>query len=352
MVITKNRVNILRIAIMAMALCLVMMFSGVMKSYAGSGTEEVFLLVDQEFTIDGSTATVSSVFDYELTRPNATNPLPAGAVGNTYSFSITGTSDLTLPMIDFTSFPEGIYRYTLECDSSAAATGYTYDPEVYDIEIHIYLSGGNRFSETIVYKNSGDKVNDIKFSQLYKPIATSPLLMVDPPVRKTVTGIASSTGAFTFVLKADNISNPMPAGSSGGIKQMVIYGSGTEDFGTWAYTSDGVYVYTIYEVNSGGTYVYDNVVYTITDTVTDVSGTLVLSRVVTRGTTTMVTDMDFVNQYVPPSFGGSTILPKTGDSVNNLPYQFALSGFITIAMLCVVFIIVSRRKERRENSEG
>ncbi len=153
-------------------------------------------------------------------------------------------------------------------------------------------------AEIIVKKNDGSKVGSIKFENTYTPLASNPEIMVDPPVKKTVSGNPSKTSSFTFSLTARDGANPMPEGSANGVKYITIYGSGEKDFGTWSYIREGTYYYTISEVVLSDTgYTYDDSVYTITDVVKDADGQLVVTRTVTNGSNKQVESCTFINKY-------------------------------------------------------
>lgn len=108
-------------------------------------------------------------------------------------------------------------------------------------------------------------------------------LPVDTPtidIQKTVKGTPGASEAFTFELIPGQDIFPMPEGSDGGLKTVVIEGSGTASLGTWSYTKPGTYTYQVQEVTgSNMNYSYDKAVYTITDTVIlNDAGDLELSR--------------------------------------------------------------------------
>jgi pilin isopeptide linkage protein len=184
--------------------------------------------------------------------------------------------------------------------------------------------------------------------------------MVDPPVVKTVSGDPAKASTFTFRLTADKPTNPMPAGSKDGVKDLQITGSGKGEFGTWSYTAEGTYYYTVSEVNTGEKgYTYDTTVYTITDAVKAVDGQLVVTRVVTNGANKQVTSLSFINTYTSGDGGNSdnggnsngggkpgSDGPKMGDDTNFTLYiiLFGLGGLLVIRTM--VYLIVCRKRKK------
>lgn len=156
----------------------------------------------------------------------------------------------------------------------------------------------------------------------------------DPPVKKIVTGNPSQDGTFTFRLTAEDITEPMPSGSRGGVKEVTIRGAGTYEFGLWKYTEAGIYRYRITEVNTGEKgYIYDSTEYTLTDTVSYREGKLVLDSVITDDEGSEVSSIIFNNRY---SF---IEIIKTGDA-NLLLLWIAM---LAAALVWAVRIVIRRR---------
>jgi len=248
----------------------------------------------------------------------------------------------------------GIYSYEIQQTVVSAQTGYTYDRKVYRVEVYATNTAGGLQADVVVYNENGLKVPNITFENQYAPLASDPSIMVDPPVKKTVSGSPDKDGTFTFKLEAENKSNPMPSGSADGVKLMTIVGPGEEDFGTWSYTETGVYAYTISEVNNGQTgYNYDTTVYTITDNVTDANGQLTVTRTVTNAANQPVDAYDFVNKYTSVrgagglSGGIANIARgiKTGDEAIVEFYQVICFSGGLVLMVCVVYRIINKRRQ-------
>lgn len=168
-----------------------------------------------------------------------------------------------------------------------------------------------------------------------------PLAGDDPPVVKKVVGdTPKSPATFTFVFKAENDANPMPEGSTGNTKEISITGSGYKEIGKITFTKPGVYSYTVYEKDSGVTgYTYDKTVYTITYTITEKDGKLLVSRKITESNGKEVDSPVFTNRYTE-----KPILPQTG--VLWWPVPALLSAGI---LFCIMGILQRRlRRDERQ----
>ncbi|MCL2107590.1 MAG: sortase B protein-sorting domain-containing protein [Oscillospiraceae bacterium] len=272
---------------------------------------EVTLTVNQVFTKPASpspgsqaAAPLEEIFQYQLVPLAASNPMPTGTAAGIYSFAIAGNVDTEIGPIVFSE--PGKYNYKL-LHTTQAKPGYVYDQTIYTLEILVKASGSY---SVVAARDGGDKQEALRYTHSYQALASDPLVMVDPPVVKTVIGIPLRAETFTFKLEAGDPNNPMPAGSANGVKTLQIVGSGSGEFGVWAYTQPGVYFYTITEVNTGARgYDYDSTVYTITDTVSAVDGELEVSRVVTNGANRQVTSLSYVNIYTGAGLPSFLIIP-------------------------------------------
>lgn len=319
-----------------------------------AGSVQVFVPVSQTFTKNPTTAIAGDTFTYALTRLNAMNPLPTGAVGNVYSFTVSGASaSQGVGPITYTA--AGIYEYELKTEASGAVAGYAYDAKAYTVTVYVRETGAG-FDAKVIIKQKGatKKVETAAFAHSYTANkATNPSLMTDPPVEKLVSGDKpSSSSTFTFRLTARNASQPMPSGSANGVKTITITGSGKKDFGTWSYAAEGTYYYTVSEVNSGVPgYTYDTMVYTITDTVKAEKDQLVLTRVVTNNANKRVDTCLFVNKYTASnsgggSAGGGTSGPKTGDDTNPALYRALICASGLVCALCALYLLLSRHRKQ------
>jgi len=259
---------------------------------------EVTLTVKQVLTHTG--ALPDAAFRYQLRPKLASNPMPKGSGADGYPLSIAGTGSAQVGPIAFTQ--AGRYDYELTHIASPQP-GFTCGQKVYRLEI--YVKRGLDVT-VVVYKEDGSKASEITYEHSFLPRPSDPNAMADLPVVNTVSGNPAQDSVFTFRLAAKNPSDPMPAGSADGVKTLQITGSGRGSFGTWSYTAEGAYYYTVSEVNSGVSgYTYDNTVYTITDTVKAVDGQLAVTRVVTNGAHKQVGSLSFINTYTSAADNGT-----------------------------------------------
>ena len=298
------------------------------------------LEVNQVFTT--SLASADDTFTYRLRSLESGNPMPAGSTAEGYTFQIKGNNSVEIPSILYTQ--QGIYRYELYQVVATPATGYLYDGRVYTVEVYVESTSN---VEVILVNEDLTKASSIDFVNACTRV-NNPVLMIDPPVMKTVSGTPSTDSIFYFRLVAANPTQPMPAGSMAGVKTIQITGSGYGEFGTWNYDTVGIYFYTVSEVNTSiQGYTYDTTVYTITDTVTDDNGQLVLSRVVTNNQNKPVTSMPFINTYT--SAAKPIDVPKTGDD-SNIPFNIlllVLGGVLAVGSAQYLMMERKRQAEYR-----
>lgn len=344
----------------AMLSIILVCFSTILISgtaYAAGRAAEVDLIVEQVFQQSGSDVKGDSRFRYKLTPVNSGNPMPANP-----EIVIDGTNQSKMDTISFTQ--TGTYEYEMKMSGYPAGAGYTLDKQVYKITIYVTKTDKFLSAQVTIQNHNNIKTDEMIFTHAYNAAAaTDPQLMVDPPVKKTVSGNPLKDSTFTFELTAQNKNNPMPAGSKDGKKTLSITGSGEKEFGTWSYTEAGVYYYTISEVNTGEDgYTFDTSVYTITDTVKDVKGQLELTRVVTNAANKRVESCSFINKYA--SGGGSDKPgggsdkpgggsnkpsgPKMGDDGNTAALAVIISVFSIIAAGCICYLLMDKKRNRKE----
>ena len=313
-----------------------------------AGGAEVSLTVQQSFHSDGLSVPPRDGFTYELTAQTAAAPMPPGSDSDGYSFTIAGTGDVEIGPINLNT--AGTYTYTLRC-VTGDLPGYTIDRQIYTIELHV-PEGIKPVS--LVYTNGLAKVSELQFEHIYGTLASDPVIMVDPPVQKTVNGTPPAASTFTFRLEAENLANPMPAGSVNGVKDLVIIGAGQAEFGTWRYIREGTYRYRVSELNAGiDGYTYDKEVYTITDVVTAAAGRLLVTRSITNNAGQEVSSLSFVNTYTPPNSpnpsGGG---PKTGDFSNPMLWTSLIAGSSVLLMALILLGRKTDPSEKRGRGRG
>lgn len=304
--------------------------------YAADIPVELDLCVEQVF--HGGAANVDCRFQYELRPISQSSPMPANP-----RVIIAGTNECHIDTITFTQ--TGVYQYEMKMVSAPSGADYTCDTQVYTITVLVTESVNNLIAETVIMNGQNTKTTSMLFTHSYSSHATDPNLMVDPPVKKMISGSPAEVSTFTFALTARDKSNPMPEGSKDGVKTIRIAGSGEKDFGTWSYTEAGVFYYNISEVDTEEDgYIYDTSVYTITDTVKDVNGQLELTRVVTNHANKCVDSCIFINNYA--SDGGISAGldgPKTGDDVNTTAMRVIISVFSFIAAGCFCYLLLENQ---------
>jgi len=271
-----------------------------------AGAERLSLEVTQVITSSYVSVMLEQTIIYRLTPKTAGAPMPisrrSGLDG--YTFAITGTVKAQMEPIIFNT--PGTYTYELNCITNEDS-GFIYDQRVYTIEAYV---ASDLTTNYIVYNDGGRKAGSIEYRHRLFMLSSDPNDMLDPPVVKTVSGNPAADSTFTFRLTAGDPSNPMPYGSIGGVKTVQVTGSGSAEFGTWSYSAEGTYYYTVSEVNPGGSsYIYDDAVYTITDTVRAEDNRLVVTRVVTNSSSRQVLSLMFINTYKGGGNNGGETTP-------------------------------------------
>jgi len=307
---------------------------------AYAGTDSLEINVEQINTLEDET------FVYKLLPLEPDNPMPEGSTTEGYLFTIKGNTCEVIRVLNFVR--PGIYYYELFQEIETEKPGYTYDKRIYTLEV--YVDELLEVEMIAKYKDDGKKAGLIVFENNIEAMSSDPSLMTDPPVKKTVTGSPGTKSEFSFRLEARDPSYPMPDGSVNGRKTISIKGSGEGEFGVWSYDKAGTYYYTVYEVNTGiDGYAYDNVVYTITDTVSEENGQLTLSRIVTNNMNKPVTALSFINKYSSGNsglgnLGNGSDGPKTGDDLNSALYLTLFAAGAVLAAGSVISLIVFRKR--------
>jgi len=165
------------LAVFLVLVCMATAFISPAAAYA-AGTGDVTLTASQTFTNNGASAAPGNTFSYTLTAENASDPMPSGSASGSYTFNIAGTDTVNLGL-KFTAM--GTYRYEMKCVTAAAA-GYTIDPQVYTIEVWVTNSLD---TTVIVYLSDGNKANNIAFAQSYQGTSPPPTPPPNPPTPPT-----------------------------------------------------------------------------------------------------------------------------------------------------------------------
>ena len=165
-----------------------------------------------------------------------------------------------------------------------------------------------------------------------------PIIGTNLPVQKRITGDNPNTNTkFTFVMKANDSSCPMPESSNGPVREIAINGAGTGEFGEITFTKPGTYSYTVTEKNDGADgYTYDDTVYIVTFNVEEKGGSLAVTREIRNGKGQQLSVIEFTNSYKKPD----EKLPQTGSLWWPVPL------LICAGLVLVMIGVLLRRKYR------
>ncbi len=228
------------------------------------------------------------------------------------------------------------------CDESGKLVFSNLEPGIYLVKLDEYSDSDSEYTAMdpfLVLVPGIDKSEEE--NTWISNVCVIPKIEINPagsievnlPVLKKVKGNPKTEETFTFELKADEITNPMPAGSVDGTKRSTVKGAGQTEFGAWKYTEPGIYEYTVCEVSgSSRNYEYDKTVYHLTDTVYYAGSKLKVEHKLTDAEGKEYTNAEFVftNTYTEPG-----ISPKTGDEMKILIWLTAVvlgAGFMLAAV--------------------
>ena len=111
----------------------------------------------QDFHNNTGDPTVDSTFWYILTPVTENAPMPEGSVDGQYIFSVTSDiEDLLYLTIDFTE--EGTYVYQFTSYVPNPQEGYTYDTNIYYIEIVVGRTVDSLVVESVLIKDSTGRI--------------------------------------------------------------------------------------------------------------------------------------------------------------------------------------------------
>lgn len=165
---------------LALALVLVLACapSRALAADAPSGARPI--TVTQSLSESGSIpASLDTTFTYELKGVDSA-PLPRGAQGDTYTFTMDGTTSHDVALSTEPVAPDGgiaysrvgVYTYQLRCVTDASGTpGMTVDDTAWEIQVAIENddNGGLKVGwVTIKNLSSGDKLDDASFNHSFK----------------------------------------------------------------------------------------------------------------------------------------------------------------------------------------
>ena len=166
-ILETNRKNVL-----CVAAAIVMILMACMPPAANAAAGPLRITVNQVFTASGG----AGVFTYRLKPLGTGNPMPAGSTAEGYTFTIAGTSSVTIEPGTFVL--QGVYRYELFQVIGASKPGYTYDKRVYTIEVHVDEEPD---VIVIVYNEDRTKAETITFQNSYSGGGTTTPPTNPPP---------------------------------------------------------------------------------------------------------------------------------------------------------------------------
>lgn len=160
---TVNRKVKLYRVFTAFFLCAVMAVFSSRGCYASNPPAEMSLSVQQ--TTEGLTNQQNASFDYVLEALDPQFPMPAGADGYQYFFTISGNQTVELEPISF--LHGGVYTYQVY-QVNQNRQGYVYDHKVYTISVYAKnKSDGTLVLELVADNGNGQKPADIVFRNAY-----------------------------------------------------------------------------------------------------------------------------------------------------------------------------------------
>ncbi|MBO5411341.1 MAG: VWA domain-containing protein, partial [Clostridia bacterium] len=241
--------------------------------------------------------------DFTFTVKADGNNASEGCEGFEETASVQDGGDIDFGTATFTK--DGVYKFTIT-ENNLGKTGYIYDSSVYCVTVTVTLDKStNTLSADIGITKDGEAAEAVEFENAYIPVPVSDELVFS----KNIIGLPLLPSDFTFVLKADNSSCPMPAGSKNGEITAKVSGEGEAEFGKITFTEPGVYSYTVSEANEKTPgYIYDRTVYEVVYTVKDNNGVLVAERIIVADGET-VDKTVFNNVYIPPIIPIIPIIP-------------------------------------------
>ena len=221
----------------------------------------------------------NKTFTFQLTAVDSA-PMPSRAIT-----TITGEGSGSFDEITYTEAGEWHYKVQ---EIAGTDAGYTYDATIFDVSVIVTdVDGVLKAAWTV----DGEALDELAFTNHYLPNPVELKL----PVRKNLSGNARpAEPTFTFEIAAATENAPMPESNA-----VSITGEGGAEFGAIRYTEIGTWQYTVTERNGGAMgYVYDDITYTVTVTVTDNDGNLEVRWTTDQGD---VDALAFENVYHPAS---------------------------------------------------
>jgi pilin isopeptide linkage protein len=315
-------------------------------------------------------AAPDAAFCFELQAADVASPMPSDSKNGVKELIVSGAGQYSFGNIVYGT--AGTYRYTCK-EINTGLKGFTYDATTYDITVRVTGEDADALNAAVTIMRGDESVGGVIFTNQYTPEGgkktdegghhddenppsgnpgTSPGVypgVSEIQVVKTVSGdIPPEDAEFHFLLEADSVGNYMPGGSADGTKEIAIVGAGSGSFGVTGYYKSGVYTYTVRERNTGESgYTFDDSVYRVTVTVTDVSaakdGTVLSAQTIYTKNGQKVSGITFDNKYMEEKGADSNSRPlSTGDSS-----RMALYGVVSLAAAAVLAVFIRLGKRNK-----
>ena len=172
-----------------------------------------------------------------------------------------------------------------------------------------------------------------------------------------VEGTSLHNGSFTFVLTAMDKENPMPEGSSNGVKKISVGPNDSFSFGEISFDKEGIYDYTVSrELMKSKDITYDKSIYHIEVSV--FSDGTVASVMTKDGSAGKVADIKYSDKYVNDTSSDKdrdtykdkdkqkteTTTQRTGYKTGDfLPYVL---GVVFLVLVIAAIIVYRKRKKQ------
>ena len=219
----------------------------------------------------------------------------------TVKYDSTGEDDHTAQFGAITFTKAGVYKFEVR-ETEGNIAGITYDNTVYTVTVTVTDAGGQLTAKVAYSDNKGNAdLEEISFTNTYTPAKTSPV-SVSATKELTENGkpVKVEAGKFSFTVTPDS-DNPENDPVKGGTVTNEA-GGAIKLITDAVYTAAGEYKYTVAEEggNDKAHYTYDDTVYTVTVTVTDVDGQLTAKVAYSdnKGNADLE-EISFTNTYTP-----------------------------------------------------
>lgn len=179
-------------ALVCSTLACVFLLTGAQPARAAQ-TDEPVLTVSQHLAYPAGESGLRQTWEYRLERVSAGAPMPAGAQGDTLTWSMTG--DTTVSWVLEAPAESADYWYRMEqVVPDGLKAGYTPDRTVYDVRLYVASNG---HASVIVYQD-GMKEADPAWTVLFKKPAPTP--QKPAGIWGTIAGVLPKTGDMSYLV--------------------------------------------------------------------------------------------------------------------------------------------------------